>query len=216
MHVLVYGAGSNVGRAVVKALALLGHTVVAADARWVGDLASEGVRAVRLELSSSRAVAAAIAGCDAVVLAQYDARAFTHWGPTTVYSDAARTLRAAAAVEPTSSATQTPVRILATSAAGMDEGGIGGLRRRLDVDTYIDLARMETVLLDAPPNAGNVSTNTIVRLPALTNEPTREYNVVERVSKTNYRIGLQDAALFIARELEERKWAGRIAIPTYL
>lgn len=96
VQVLMYGASTAVGRAIVSACALLGHRVVAADASWVGDQAGTGVRAVRVALDDSRALHAALAGCDVVVLALYDARPFTAFGPTSRYSDAARAFRGAA------------------------------------------------------------------------------------------------------------------------
>jgi nucleoside-diphosphate-sugar epimerase len=63
MRVLVTGAGGNLGRATLPALAEAGHTVRALDFRPL-DIPHELVVA---DVRDARAVAEAAAGCDAVV-----------------------------------------------------------------------------------------------------------------------------------------------------
>lgn len=209
-RVLVLGAANEVGAEIVRACALLGYQVVAADTLPCGKLRAAGVKTSDLASLDVAALAPVMRGCETVVCALFDNQKLPSWAPISRYSQAARALRAAMQQEGVK-------RIIATSSAAIEEGAAlpwfhGHIVRRFDVNTFIDLARMETLLEDSAPNLEF----TVVRLPLLVRQLGKHYTVASRtLAVGQFRIGLQDVGLFIAREIEHRKWVNDFPVPSY-
>ncbi|MCL4820416.1 MAG: NAD-dependent epimerase/dehydratase family protein [Vicinamibacteria bacterium] len=85
MRVLVTGGGGFLGQAIVERLIGLGHEVTSAARGDYPELRARGVRTVRLDLGDAAAVAAAVAGMDAVV---HTAAKAGVWGPRAEYERA--------------------------------------------------------------------------------------------------------------------------------
>lgn len=220
-RVLVYGASTPVGTSIVRAISLLGNThVIAADRVWVGHLATDNVTVSKFELAdiSSSPRSRERAGpqhYDVVVLALYSAETLSAWGLTNLYSSAVHTLLAHPKLFD---------RIIVTSAAALVRGGLWSeLMRRVNVHTFIDLARMETILEEnAKKNGKQPSfTFTVVRLPMCSHEPPSAFHVFNSTDKTyakkdkKFRIGTQDVGLFVAREIHKPQWLNAYPTPSY-
>lgn len=218
-RVLVYGASTPIGSAIVRAISLLGNTdVIAADRVWVGHLATNNVTASKFELAdiAHSPRSGASKHYDAVVLALYSAETLSAWGLTNVYSSAVRTLL---------SHPDLFERIIVTSAAAIvwQSGLWSELMRRVNVHAFIDLARMETILEENAKENGKKSsfTFTVVRLPMLSLEPPSAFHVFNSADRTyarkykKFRIGTEDAGLFVAREIQKPQWHNAYPTPSY-
>lgn len=202
LRVLVYGASTTIGTEIVRALALFGHEVIAADIEDVQHLEGRNVTVNHFDLTDKKALKIAVQNVNAIVCALYPARSTFNFAPTFRFSNAVRIL----------SDTGVCRLVLTSSAATDDPGLFQNVLRWADVDTHIDLARMETVVLEQKYKCDF----TIVRLPMLTNDSNRAFVVEEdKVKKGWFRIGVKDAAIFVVRELEQRKWIHRFPVPTY-
>lgn len=200
--VLVYGASTNIGTEIVRALALFGHKVIAADVDGVQHLKGHNVIVHQLNLTDEDALKTAIKDVDAIVCALFPTRNPFTFAPTSRFSNAVRILR------------DTGIsRLLVTSSAAIDDPRfLQNVLRRADVDSHIDLARMETLLLEKKDRCRF----TVVRLPILTNDCNKAFMVEEGKAKKGwFRIGVKDAAVFVVQELEQDKWIHRFPVPTY-
>ncbi len=202
LRVLVYGASTSIGTEIVRLLALFGHTIIAADVDGVRHLKGQNIVAHRLDLSDKQALQIAVKDVDAIVCAMYPARSNFAFGPTCRISNAVRILRDTGCR-----------RLIVTSSAAMnDSRWLQNVLRWTDVDTHIDLARMETLLMEKKEQCDF----TVLRLPMLTNDANKSFIVEEdNVKKGWFRIGAHDAAIVVVQALTEKKWIHRFPIPTY-
>jgi hypothetical protein len=85
------------------------------------------------------------------------------------------------------------------------------LLRRYLLNTYTDMARMETVLEESDDLEW-----TSVRLTYLRKGPSKPFIVEEgRIGRGNFQIHFVDAARFIVEELEDRQWINRHPVLGY-
>lgn len=209
-RILVLGASTPVGAEVVRTCALLGYDVLAADTMSCAELTSSNVKTTKLGAYNESELQPVLRGCETVIFALYSHRMMPAWSATSHLSNGARALRAAIGKGGAK-------RVIATSSAAIDDGPRlpwyhGHVFRRVDVNTYIDLARMETILEEGAPNIEF----TIVRLPVLVTEPSKHFSVANRLLTVGqFRISVQDAAMFIVREIESRKWINAFPVPSY-
>lgn len=200
MRIVVIGANGATGQEIVTQALAAGHTVVGAVRRPETLAHIKGVEVAKIDLSNPETLAAAMQGADAVVSALGHGGLGASMKFTTLYSDATRNTRKAMR--------QTGVkRIMVLSSGGTVDnpkapGFYTKLLRRLLINTYTDMARMETILEES----GDLDW-TIVRLTYLLKGPSKPFLAEEgMLSRGNFKIHTTDAARFIVAELTARIW----------
>lgn len=209
MKVVVFGATGNTGAEVVTACVSAGYQVVAAVRRPEAVTARAGVSVAQIDLSDSSSVEAAMEGCDVVVSGLGLGGLGAARECATFYSDGVRTLRTAMRATGVK-------RIIVMSSSGVQEEAgapwyYNLLLRRYVMNTYIDMARMETILEES----GDLQF-TCVRLPYLVREGQGKLIVGDRtVGSAQFKLSYKDAALFIVDEIAAGKWIGCHPVPSY-
>ena len=206
---VIVGANGQTGREAVAACLARGHTVVAAVRRPETMDGVEDVEVRKIGLGDPRSLVAAIDGADAVVSTLGHGGIGDASRPTTLYGDSARALRAAMRETATR-------RLLVLSSAGVVQDDAAPwfytklLRKQL-INTYCDMARMETILEESEDLEW-----TSVRLTYLLEGESKPYLVEdERIGRGNFRIHFVDAGGFLAREIDERHWVRRHPVLGY-
>ena len=107
-------------------------------------------------------------------------------------------------------------RIIVLSSGGVEHDAAApwfyrALLRKQLINTYLDMARMETILEESEDIEW-----TAVRLTYLLSGDSREYLVADRtLGRGDFRIHFVDAAAFIAEEIDERRWIGKHPVIGY-
>jgi putative NADH-flavin reductase len=196
--VVVFGASGRTGRLVVEEAVRAGHAVTAAARGPLDPADRPGSRTVQVDVRDADAVAAVLAGQDAVVCAVGPA------GRTAdgLYSAAARTIvsgMAATGVE----------RLVAVTSGGvrLDDPHHAWwyrlLARTVMREVYADMRRMEEIV-----RASGVDF-TFVRPARLVDEPaTGAVRVVDGANPPHgLRVTRADLARFVVEELTARRWS---------
>jgi len=195
LKVAVFGANGATGQRIVTTLLACGQVVIAC-ARRPETMDGKGVTVRKIDFSDPSSTTNAIIGCDAVISA-VGSRSSTS---TSVYSVSARAIRAgmrACGIR----------RLVVLSCEGVEEGFevprvLANLRRRIGMNRYLDIVRMETILEETMDLDW-----TVVRLTNLVDVKSRPYMVENRVlEKGSLKISYNDVADFIAKELVLNKW----------
>lgn len=200
MRIVVIGANGTTGQEVVTQALAAGHEVVGAVRRPETLSHLKGVEVAKIDLSDADSLAAAMKGADVVVSTLGHGGIGAAMKFTTLYSDATRSIRAAMRATGVK-------RIMVLSSGGtVDNDKAPGfytkLLRRLLINTYTDMARMETILEESPDLEW-----TSVRLTYLREGPSKPFLAEEgKLSKGNFQIHFTDAARFIIEELGAREW----------
>lgn len=153
-------------------------------------------------------------GCDAVVSAigaRTSSSSYSVLAPRSpsIYSTSVRALREAMR-------TCGITRLVVLSCDGVEEDFEGprflsNLRRRIGMNRYLDIVRMETVLEETTDLDW-----TVVRLTSLVDVKSRPYLVHNRVlDKGSFKISYVDAADFVCNELEQNKWVKMFPVLGY-
>lgn len=200
MRIVVVGANGSTGQEIVKQALAAGHSVVGAVRRPETLTHIQGVEIAKIDLSNPETLVAAMRGADAVVSALGHGGLGDSMKFTTLYSDATRNI--------CQSMRQTGVRrLIVLSSGGVVDNDKAPafytkLLRRLLINTYIDMARMETILEEAQDIDW-----TTVRLTYLRKGKSKPFLVEEgKMSRGNFQIHYVDAARFVVEELTARKW----------
>ena len=200
MRIVVIGANGTTGQEVVTQALAAGHEVVGAVRRPETLSHIKGVEVARIDLSDADTLAAAMQGADVVISTLGHGGVGAAMKFTTLYSDATRTIRTAMRAAGVK-------RIMVLSSGGtVDNDKAPGfytkLLRRLLINTYTDMARMETILEESQDLEW-----TSVRLTYLRKGPSKPFLAQEgKLDRGNFQIHFTDAARFIVGELTERKW----------
>ena len=200
MRIVVIGANGTTGQEIVRQALRAGDEVVGAVRRPDTLSHVEGVEVAKIDLSDHASLVAAMTGADAVVSALGHGGLKASAKFTTLYSDATRAIRAAMRETGIS-------RILVLSSGGtVDNDAAPGfytkLIRRYLINTYLDMARMETILEESPDLEW-----TSVRLTFLRPGPSKPFLVEEgTLSRGTFQIHVTDAARFVVGELEAGRW----------
>ena len=200
MKIVVIGANGNTGQEIVRQALRAGHEVVGAVRRPETLSHLEGVQVAKIDLADHASLVAAMQGADAVVSALGHGGLKASAQFTTLYSDATRAIRAA--MRETGIA-----RILVLSSGGTVDNDAAPsfytkLIRRYLINTYLDMARMETILEESPDLDW-----TSVRLTFLRPGPSKPFLVEEgTLSRGTFQIHFADAARFVVEELEANRW----------
>jgi putative NADH-flavin reductase len=196
--VVVFGAGGRTGRLVVEEALRAGHVVTAAARGPLDPGDRPGLRTVRVDVRDVDAVAAVVAGQDAVVCAV---------GPSGrtadgLYSSAARSMVAGMSVTGVD-------RLVAVTSSGvrLDDPHHPWwyrlLARTVMRETYGDMRRMEEIV-----RASGVDF-TFVRPARLVDEPaTGTVRIVDGANPPHgLRVTRADLARFVVDELTARRWS---------
>lgn len=219
MKVTVFGANGDSGKEIVKALVQNGHSVVAAVRRpetttTTSSDDSLSVKVVKYDFSDESSVKSAMEGSDAVISAIGSGKLLAARDPTTLYRDATRAIRKAMRECGLK-------RLIVLSSGGVDEEYhhypwiYTNILRRYIMNTYIDMARMETVLEESDDLDW-----TSVRLPYLVEGKSQPDLVVadrgfgDR-ARTSGKIHFVDVGKFVAKEVEENKWIKKMPVVSY-
>ena len=200
MRIVVIGANGNTGQEIVKQALAAGHEAVGAVRRPETLSHIKGVEVAKINLRDHASLVAAMEGADAVVSALGHGGLKAAAKFTTLYSDATRAIRAAMREAGIS-------RILVLSSGGTvdnDEapGFYTKLIRRYLINTYLDMARMETILEESPDLDW-----TSVRLTFLRDGPSKPFLVEDgTLSRGTFQIHFTDAARFVVEELAAGRW----------
>ena len=209
MKVVVIGANGATGKAISEQALAAGHEVVGAVRRPETLKGIANIQAVKIDLQQAQTLEDAFRGADVIIsaLGHGGLRASAKF--TTLYSDATRAIRAAmrkVGVE----------RIIVLSSGGVVEDAAAPgfylkLLRRYLVNTYIDMARMETLLEESEDIRW-----TSVRLTYLLEGASKPFLVNEgTLGKGNFKIHVTDAARFIVEELKAEKWVNKHPVIGY-
>ena len=208
LRVVVFGANGSTGREVVRAAQARGLDVVAA-VRRPETMDGAGVEVAPIDLGDHASLVRAIRGADAVVSCLGHGSLKASAKPTTLYSDSARAYRAAMREAGCS-------RILVLSSGGVVQDDAAPwfytkLLRRYLINTYVDMARMETILEESDGIEA-----TAVRLTYLLDGESKPFLVEdERLGRGSFKIHFVDAGRFVADELVERAWVGKRPVLGY-
>lgn len=209
MQITVFGANGTTGQEIVKALLARDHTVVCAVRRPETIIPGEGIEVRQVDLSSPPTVSAAIAGSSAVISALGSGGLKAARKKTTLYMDSARAIRAAMRE-------QGVKRVIVLSSGGVEEEDAAptiynSFVRRYLMNTYIDMARMETIFEESEDLEW-----TCLRVTYLQNGGSKEYLVEDReLGRGNFKINYVDVAKFCAIEVEEGKWIRKMPVIGY-
>jgi putative NADH-flavin reductase len=205
--VVVFGANGSTGAEVVKACQARGFDVTAAVRR--PEALGTSIKAVKIDIAKHETLVEAMRGADVVVSCLGHGGLKASVQPTTLYSDATRSYRRAmreAGVK----------RIIVLSSAGTVQDDAAPwfytkLLRRYLINTYLDMARMETILEESADIDW-----TVVRLTYLLKGPSKTTIAEEgKLGRGNFKIHYVDAGQFIAREIEECKWINKHPVIGY-
>ena len=203
MRVAVFGANGSTGREVVAACKAAGHEVTAAVRRPETMEGVGGIEVAEINLRDHASLVAALRGADALVSCLGHGGVRESSKPTTLYSDSTRAYRAAMRKAGCG-------RILVLSSGGTvhDEAApwfyLALLRKQL-VNTYLDMARMETILEETDDLDW-----TAIRLTYLKDGEPKPFLVREgKIGEGKFTIHYPDVGAFVAKELTERAWIGK-------
>lgn len=200
LRIVVFGANGTTGQMIVGQALSAGHEVVGAVRRPESLNGISGVEIAKIDLAVPETLENAIRGTDVVIsaLGHGGVKAASRF--TTLYSDSVRAIRAAMR--------KTKVkRIMVLSSGGVVEDTAAPwfytkLLRRYLINTYIDMARMESLLEES----GDLEW-TSIRLTYLLNGKSKPFDVREgRIGGGNFQIHYVDAAMFVVQELTKREW----------
>jgi len=200
MRIVVIGANGNVGQEITTQALAAGHEVVGAVRRPETLSHIKGVEVAKLDLTDQASLEAAFAGADAVVsaLGHGGLRASAKF--TDLYSTSTRVIKNAMRATGIK-------RILVLSSGGTVDnvqapGFYTKLLRPYLMNTYLDMARMETILEESHDFDW-----TVVRLTYLRKGASKDFMVEEgKLSGGNFQIHLVDAARFVLDELRLNEW----------
>ena len=200
MRIVVIGANGATGQEIVTQALAAGHSVIGAVRRPETLSHIKGVEVAKIDLSNPDTLAAAMQGADAVISALGHGGLGASMKFTTLYSDATRNI--------CNAMRRTGVkRIIVLSSGGTVDNPKAPsfytkLLRRLLINTYVDMARMETILEETDDLDW-----TVVRLTYLLKGPSMPFLAEEgMLSRGNFKIHIIDAARFIVSELAARNW----------
>lgn len=200
MRIVVFGANGATGTEIMKQGLAAGHDMVGAVRRPETLADVVGAHVAKIDLSAPDSLEVAMTGADAVVSALGHGGLKASSKFTTLYSDSARRFRDAMR--------KTGVkRILVLSSGGVVEDPVAPkfytkLLRRYLINTYVDMARMETILEETDDLDW-----TSVRLTYLRDGKSKPFLVKEgQLNEGSFQIHFVDAAKFILTELVENKW----------
>jgi putative NADH-flavin reductase len=205
---VVFGANGSTGREVVKACQALGYDVVAAVRRpeTISDLP---VRTAKVDIARHESLLAAMDGADVVVSCLGHGGLKASAQPTTLYSDSIRAYRAAMR-----EAGIRRIMVLSSGGTVQDDAApwfYTKLIRRYLLNTYLDMARMETILEESQDLEW-----TVVRLTYLLKGPSKPVIAAEgRIGRGNFKIHFVDAAQFIAKDITKRDWINKHVVIGY-
>lgn len=209
MHVTVFGANGQTGYEIVKQLLQRRYTVTAAVRRPSSVQPLDGLSVCKIDLSDMSTVLSAVEGSDAVVSALGTGGLRSARNKTSLYSDSVRAIRTAMR--------QLGVkRLIVLSSSGVDEEEntpwfYNAVIRRYLMNTYIDMARMETILSESEDLDW-----TSVRLSYLIECESKPYKAYDTsIDRGTFKIGFRDAADFVANEVAERKWVRKMPAIAY-
>lgn len=200
MRIVVFGANGTTGQEIVKQAVAEGHDVVGAVRRPETLDHISDITVHKIDMSDPVTIEAAITGADAVISALGHGGVKAAAKFTTLYSDSARVIRSAMRA-------QGVKRLLVLSSGGTVEDDCAPwfytkLLRRYLLNTYIDMARMETILEESEDLEW-----TSVRLTYLRDGPSKPFIVQEgKLGRGNFQIHFVDAARFVVEELTKREW----------
>lgn len=207
-RVTVFGANGATGREIVQACVRAGHEVVAAVRRPETMAGVDGVTLRRFDLSDHALLVEAMRGSDVVVSCLGHGSLSASKKFTDLYSSSTRAyLQAMAAA--------TVRRIITLSSGGTVEDAAAPwfytrLLRRYLLNTYVDMARMETMLECSDTEW------TAVRLTYLKKGPSKPFLVREgRLGGGSFQIHYVDAGKFVADEITERRWVRKFPVLGY-
>lgn len=209
MQITVFGANGQTGAEIVNQLVLRGHTVTAAVRRPATIPARDGVKVCKIDLQDQHSIVAALKGSGAVVSALGTGGLRSARQRTTLYSDSMKQIRQAMRRVGIK-------RVIALSSSGVDEEDNAPsfynlIIRRYIMNTYIDMARMETILAESEDLEW-----TSVRLSYLVNCGSKQYAVRDReLGEGTFKIGYRDAADFVATEVEQGQWIRKLPALAY-
>jgi putative NADH-flavin reductase len=205
--VVVFGANGSTGGEVVTACQAKGFDIIAAVRR--PETLGTSVKAIKIDITKHETLVEAMRGADVIVSCLGHGGLKASVQPTTLYSDTARAYRSAmreAGVK----------RIMVLSSAGTVQDDAAPwfytkLLRRYLINTYLDMARMETILEETPDIEW-----TVVRLTYLLKGPSKPTIAAEgKIGRGNFKIHFVDAGQFIANEIQERKWINKHPVIAY-
>jgi len=200
MRIVIFGANGTTGQEIVKQALNAGHEVVGAVRRPETLSHFEGIEIAKIDLSDQRTIEIAIEGADVIVSALGHGSVKAASKFTTLYSDSARMFRAAMRKVGVK-------RLIVLSSGGVVEdkaapGFYTKLLRRYLLNTYVDMARMETILEESDDLEW-----TSVRLTYLRKGKSKPFLVEEGIlGRGNFQIHFVDAARFVVDELTHRQW----------
>ena len=209
MRVVLFGANGDCGKEITSSCLSKGYTVVAAVRRPEEIPAQDNLVVKKIDLSDPQSLQDAIKDADVIISALGTGGLKAARQATTLYKDATRAIRSAMRI-------CNVKRIIVLSSGGVDEEAAApwfynNLIRRYLMNTYIDMGRMETILEES-----NDLEWTSVRLTYLLNGPSKEYLVQDRtLDRGNFKIHFVDVGKFVAQEIEERKWIGKMPVLGY-
>ncbi|MCA9110710.1 MAG: SDR family oxidoreductase [Planctomycetaceae bacterium] len=210
MKIVVFGANGRTGHEIVK-VALDRGLVVRAAVRNSASISQQNghLDVVEYDLQEFETVKRAIEGCDAVISALGSGNPRQAAKPTSLYSNAARTM--------TDAMRGQTRRLLVLSSGAVDDSGQGPwiyqcFFRPYMMNTYIDMARMETILEERSDHIDWTS----VRPTYLLNGPSKPYKVFDRFLEcSGYKINRIDVATFCIDQLQETRWIHKMPVLAY-
>ncbi len=200
MRIVVFGANGATGQEIVKQAVAAGHDVVGAVRRPETLKDIPDITVAKIDLEDQASLVSAIHGADVVISALGHGGLKASSKFTTLYSDSTRAFRAAMRAAGVK-------RIIVLSSGGVVEDAAAPrfytkLLRRYLLNTYVDMARMETILEETPDLEW-----TSVRLTYLRKGPSKPFLAEEgKLGRGNFQIHIVDAARFVVEELTARKW----------
>mmetsp|Transcript_39235 Transcript_39235/g.95964 ORF Transcript_39235/g.95964 Transcript_39235/m.95964 type:complete len:210 (+) Transcript_39235:41-670(+) len=209
MKVVVFGANGATGREILKSALGAGYEVIAAVRRpeTVQDVSGLS-RVATISFDDPKSVSNALTGCDAVIVAIGHGGLKASAQPTTLYSDSIRTIRGAMRE-------QGVRRITVLSSGGTVQDPAAPwfytkLIRRYLINTYLDMARMETILEESDLEW------TAIRLTFLKKGKSMKVIAREgRLGGGRFEIHYQDAAAFIVKDLKNKSWINKHPVLGY-
>jgi len=209
MRVVIFGANGSTGQEIAKQSIAAGHEVVGAVRRPETLEHVDGIAVRKIDMSDPASLEMALDGADVVISALGHGSVKAASKFTSLYSDAVKAVRKAMRVKGVK-------RIIVLSSGGTVEDAKAPwfytkLLRRYLINTYTDMARMETVLEESDDLEW-----TSVRLTYLRKGPSKPFIVEDgRIGRGNFQIHFVDAARFIVEELKDRQWINRHPVLGY-
>ena len=200
MRVVIFGANGSTGQEIAKEAMAAGHEVIGAVRRPETLENMNGIAVRKIDMEDHVSLESAIDGADVVISALGHGSVKAASKFTSLYSDAVKALRKAMRAKGVK-------RIMVLSSGGTVEDAKAPwfytkLLRRYLLNTYTDMARMETVLEES----GDLEW-TSVRLTYLRKGPSKPFIVEDgRIGRGSFQIHFVDAARFIVEELTKREW----------